>query len=46
MRKKYLAPEVDITLVKFEQNIMSDLTGSGSAVDLTVESIDNDDFWD
>lgn len=46
MGKKYLEPEVDITLVKIEQNIMSDLTGSGSAADLTVEGIDNNDFWD
>ena len=41
MKKKYLTPEVDITTISFEQNILS----NGESVSINTTYVDDDDFW-
>lgn len=44
MKKKYLSPQVDVTFVTIESNILSN--GENVIVSSTYSSMDEDDFWD
>ena len=44
MKKHYLSPEVDVTFITIESNILSN--GENVSISGVYSSMDEDDFWD
>ena len=44
MKRKYLSPEVEVDLVAVERNFL-DSTRASSTMNLGVEDVDDDDYW-
>ena len=45
MKRKYLSPEVEVDLVAVERNFLDSTRSASSTMNLGVEDVDDDDYW-
>lgn len=45
MKRKYLSPEVEVDLVAVERSFLASERNASSTMNLGVEDVDDDDYW-